>query len=95
MKSTKELVVGKLYCVDRPNETAYQETNSILAKNLKLGFFIDTNESKTKNMSNNQRFFLFLGLKEGQFRFFTSGYEILLNPGAILKLKEAVAETKD
>jgi hypothetical protein len=95
MKSTKELTVGKLYCIASPEKRSYRETSFPIDRNYRLGYFIKFDVPETKNMSNNQRFFLFLGLDRGKYMFFTSGYEVVLNPGAVLSLKEVATKTKD
>lgn len=96
MKSTKELALGKLYCIAHPEKRVYHEITSARLRNLRLGYFITSDVSETKNMSNDQQFFLFLGRKDNQYLFFTSGHEVALNPGAVLSLKEAATEkTKD
>jgi len=92
MKSTKELSLGKLYCIAHPEKRTYHEITSAYWRGLQFGYFISSNASDIKNMSNSQRFFLFLGRKEHQYLFFTSGHEVALNPGAVLSLKEVTAE---
>lgn len=89
---TRELILGKLYCIAHPEKRAYHEINSAYLRNLRLGYFITANAPETKNMSTDQQFFLFLGRKDNQYLFFTSGHEVALNPGAVLSLKEAVTE---
>lgn len=92
MKSTKELSLGKLYCIAHPEKRVYHEITSAYLRDLRLGYFVASDVPETKNMSNDQQFFLFLGRKDNQYLFFTSGHEVALNPGAVLSLKEAVIE---
>jgi hypothetical protein len=88
VKSTKELVMGKLYCVANPNERYYQESQ--VSENLKLGYFLShPTNTHTRLNGQSQRFFLFLGVKSGeQYLFLTGDYKVWLRPGGVKSLKE-------
>jgi hypothetical protein len=89
MRSTKELIVGKLYWIANPETRYYRETDGG-----GFGYFSTIPSSADKSSAtNSQKFFLFLGRKGNRFRFFTSGHEVYLNPGAVLSLKEATTQT--